>query len=191
MRLHVQPPRARGARGFTLLELLVVVLLIGLLTTFAVLGIRGRSPQELQKREAQRLLARMQLAHEEAVVRAHSLGIRFGDHGYHFLTLGPEGQQWRPVADDDQLKARKLPDDMHFEVDIDGLDVSLTRPKDKKHQQNGNDDDGSAERPQVFFLSSGEIMPGFTIHLLADATTEEYRVQPGEERWLTLVEKPL
>jgi len=176
------PPSTRRAGGFTLLELLVVVLLIGLLTSFAVLGLRGHTPQERQQKEAERLLARMRLAHEEAVVRAHSLGIRFSDHGYHFLTLGPDGEQWQRVADDDLLKARKMADDLRFEVDLDGLEVSLAPP------QKDAGADGSSERPQVFFLSSGEIMPGFTIHLIADATTEEYRLQPGEEKWLTLSE---
>ena len=41
--------------GFSLLELLVVIVIIAILFTFTTLSIRGTSPEELLETEAQRL----------------------------------------------------------------------------------------------------------------------------------------
>lgn len=181
------PRRAAHSRGFTLLELLVVVLLVGLLTSLAVLGIRGQSAGELQREEARRLLARMDLAREEAVLRATSLGIRFGPDGYRFLQL--RDGTWHVLRDDRTLAPRELPEGMRLEVDIDGLEVSLADDGDDETDTAAEDDDDDDPlRPQIFFLAGGEIVPGFAIGLVAEDTDVELRIGPGEETWLELTE---
>ena len=185
-------PAGARSRGFTLLELLVVVLLVGLLTSLAVLGIQGRSQRELQREEARRLLARMDLAREEAVLRAASLGIRLAPGGYRFLAL--RDGAWRVLRDDRHLAPRELPGGMRLEVDIDGLEVALGDGERATASAGAGDDtDDGADgddppRPQIFFLAGGEIVPGFTIGLLAEDTEVEFRIAPGDERWLELTE---
>ena len=49
-------------KGFSLLELLVVIVIISILFTFTTLAIRGTSPEELIQTEAQRLDRLLQLA---------------------------------------------------------------------------------------------------------------------------------
>lgn len=189
---------ATRCRGFTLLELLVVVLLVGLLTSLAVLGIQGRSVRERQHEEARRLLARMDLAREEAVLRAGSLGLRLTPRGYRFLQL--RNGAWHVLRDDRTLAPHELPAGMRLEVDVDGLEVALADDGDGGEDGTASgagidDDDGGEDgdddgppRPQVFFLAGGEIVPGFTIGLLAEDTDVEYRLTPGQETWLELTE---
>ena len=182
------PPRPGRRRGFTLLELLVVVLLVGLLTSLAVLGIQGQSPREHQREEARRLFARMDLAREEAVLRAASLGIRFTPSGYRFMRL--RDGTWRVLRGDRTLAPHELPGGMRLEVDIDGLEVSLADGGDagggEEPDAGGDGDD--APRPQVFFLPGGEIVPGFSVGLLAEQSGVELRITPGEDTWLELTE---
>ena len=59
--------RARLAnRGFTLLELAVVILIIGVLATFAMLSVGNRVQEDRLENEARRMKALVQLAGEEA-----------------------------------------------------------------------------------------------------------------------------
>jgi general secretion pathway protein H len=187
-------------RGFTLLELLVVVLIIGLLTSMAMLGLQSQSPRERVEEEAQRLLARMELAREEAVLRAQSLGVRFEDDDtYRFLALREE--RWRRHSDR-LFQPHALPEGMHLEINIDGLEVELAGSRgDGGGTDNGpgaaaggdsDEDDGDErQRPQIFFLAGGEIEPDFSIRVVGDGLRTEYLIEPGTREWLTLSEQRL
>lgn len=175
-------PSRRRARGFTLIELVVVILLVGLLVSFAVLSVGGPSPRELQHEEARRILARMDLAREEAVMQARSLGVRFERDGYLFYRLSDD--QWRMREQDGLLDPYELPQAIAIDVEIDGLDVELFG-EDEEDEDDGGDD----VRPQIFFLAGGEIVPDFSVRILSEDTDTEYRIQPGDEQWLKLSEK--
>jgi hypothetical protein len=58
-----------------------------------------------------------------------------------------ENQQWAPVAGDNELRPRTLPEGLWLELELEGLDAELPRDIDQR------------KRPQVFILSSGEITP--------------------------------
>ncbi|WP_281182034.1 type II secretion system minor pseudopilin GspH [Halofilum ochraceum] len=179
----------RCARGFTMIELMVVILLVGLLVSFAMLSVGGPSARDIQHEEARRILARMDLAREEAVMQARSLGVRFERDGYLFYGIG-EGQ-WRMLEQGGLLDPHELPEAVAIDVEIDGLEVELFGDDETAAGENGDDGDDEEEavRPQIFFLAGGEIVPDFTIRILSEDTDTEYRIQPGDEQWLTLAEE--
>lgn len=180
--------RSAHACGFTLIEVLVVVAIIGMLATFAVLSIGGDSGREVQQREARRLLARMDLAREEAVMRAQSLGIRFERQGYRFFEL--RDGRWLAIDDGGVLRPRELAAAVETEVDLEGLGLSLADGGDTGDEGSaGEGDDRDGVRPQIFFLPGGEIAPPFTISLFSEDTRIEYRIEPGDKQWLSLSER--
>jgi len=138
----------RRSCGFTLLELLVVLVLIGIITSFAVLSIGDGGRQEQLKQEAQRIQAIFSLAGEEAVLRSLEIGVVLQRQGYAFVAYDGEG--WQPIAGDDMFREYTLPDTVELSLYMEGLQVELT-PQTA-------DEEGKIT-PQLLFFSSGERTP--------------------------------
>ncbi|NCY24782.1 MAG: type II secretion system protein GspH, partial [Alphaproteobacteria bacterium] len=90
--------RAGTKAGFTLLEMLVVLVLIGVLTGVAVLSLPG-DPQRQARQEAERLQQAMQMAADTAVFEGNELGAYFTQQGYGFLRYDYRARQWRAFSD--------------------------------------------------------------------------------------------
>ena len=147
--MHATPVLpARQAAGFTLLELMVVMVLIGIIFSFAMLSLGGDDVAELMEQETRRLVTLLDMAGEEAVLTGEELAVYFTDEGYEFMVL--RGDRWQPITDDNLLKARTLPAGMQFRLEIDGEPPALG---------DSDDDEEDALTPQIYILSSGEMTP--------------------------------
>src|SRR5882724_12018664 len=91
----------RTGAGFTLIEILVVVLIIGVVSAGVLLSVSltGRD-RELEK-ESDRLLALFTYAREQAELQTREYGVLFQDDGYEFLTYDMRRAMWRGVFEDD------------------------------------------------------------------------------------------
>lgn len=81
--------------GFTLVELLVVLVVIGLAGTAVVLT--APSDGDLLAREAETLAARLRRAREEAVLAGHGVRVRVSTTGYDYVRQDFEA--WRPLRE--------------------------------------------------------------------------------------------
>lgn len=158
-------PRARSC-GFTLLELLVVLVLIGIIISFAVLSIGDGGRQERLKQEAQRLSSLFTLAGEEAVLRSLELGVVVQGQGYAFVAYDGEG--WQPIAGDGMFREYSLPDTLELSLYLDGLQVDLG-------PQAAEGEGGLT--PQLLFFSSGERTPFELSLAYRDGPPLAYRLQ--------------
>ena len=106
------PLRAgRGrSRGFTLMEIMVVVAIIGLVTAVTVIIVR-RQPRDTElDEEAERLDALFSYVREQAELQTRDYGFRINDRNYSFVVFDVLGDQWRPVEEDDALREREFPE---------------------------------------------------------------------------------
>lgn len=150
------------AAGFTLLELLVVVFIIGIMAAMFTLsvGVAGGTDREL-RRETERLQTLLALALEDASFQARELGLRLYPGRYEFSVLNrgevfdPKDDKWVPIRDE-VLGPRKLPPVFGLELEIEGRSVNLERSEK---------DVAKVYEPQLFIFSSGDISDSFEIHL--------------------------
>jgi general secretion pathway protein H len=93
-------------RGFTLLELLVVLAVIGVAAAFVVVTVGG-DERRVAEREARRLAGALEHAAARAQWRGETLGISAEGRIYRFWRRDGSGG-WLPTDDDDVLAPRAL-----------------------------------------------------------------------------------
>jgi general secretion pathway protein H len=98
-----RPPGAPQHRGFTLVEIMVVMVIIGVTLGLASLNAIPSPRQDLQK-EAQRLTLLLQLARDEAIVRNRPVTFEATPERYHFLVRNET--RWEQITGDDLLRER-------------------------------------------------------------------------------------
>ncbi|HEL4239604.1 MULTISPECIES: type II secretion system minor pseudopilin GspH [Stenotrophomonas] len=96
----------RVQRGFTLLELMVVLVIIGICTAGIGLGLGSLlDPGRQLRQEAERLAQRLQVARDEARIDGRPLRWQADANGYRFSRR--EGSGWVTVEHDDLLRPQK------------------------------------------------------------------------------------
>ena len=163
-----------GPRGFSLVEMLVVVVIIALMTGVAVLSV-SLADDHPARDSAERLASLIRLASEEGSLQGENLALGFWQRGWRFYVLRGEAQ-WEPVTGDRLLRPRPLPRGLTFALQLQGMQVQLP----------GRDQ----TKPQVFLMASGEMEPftltvrdgGRTMQVLRGNALGEVRVYGADGR---------
>ncbi len=95
---------SRRGRGYTLVELLVVLVVLGVMLGLVSLSIVPDPRAKLQ-RDAERLETLFALAAEEAQLTSRPIAWRGDENGYAFYRR--DRNDWVPFVDDAQFKARR------------------------------------------------------------------------------------
>ena len=141
--------RAAALRGFTLIEVMVVVLIIAILVGAAVLSMGTLGSDRELRREAQRMRALLQLMQEEALMQGRDYGIEVRATGYEFLVYDHDQFIWGYPLDEDLFIEHQLPGELALELTLEGREVVLEEEKDDEAQP----------EPHIMVLSSGEMTP--------------------------------
>jgi len=145
-------------QGFTLLELLVVLVIIGVLTSLIAFSISPSQPSP--QRESRRFQQVLEAAREQAVLFDQELGVELRGNSYRVLHW--EAQQWLPF-EAAEFSEHWLPGDLSQTLWLDGL----------AYQDDYRE--GDPPQPQILFFSTGEVTP-FGWALRDPAETDEWRL---------------
>ena len=174
--------------GFTLLEILVVVMLVGLLT--AVIASQGNwtlSDDGIQE-DADRLRDTLELLNERSLFSGQLVALKMTAEGWTPLEYDRDESDFVPIQDS-SLRPRTLSPGLSLEWQVDSLEdeeISLADVAENLVKQDimASADEGSEDKekqpradkepPQAFFFPSGEATP-LTVTILSDQEPDVYR----------------
>lgn len=105
--------RVRPAPGFTLVEILVALAIVAIASSAAWLAWRAGGEASLA-REANRFAGALEYAALRAQWRHEDLGVSVDPRGWRFWRRDRDRREWVPMAGDDVLDARTLPEGIAF-----------------------------------------------------------------------------
>lgn len=164
-------------RGFTLIEVMVVLFIMGIAASAVVFNFTGQNSADELKKQTQRLEVVFNMASDYAVLNQRQLGLRVEEktNSYFFMLLD-ENQEWVKLSLDATFEEHELPELFTLELSLTDLpwdaedslfstevfDEELTLDDDET--QIGNEEEKKLPPPQIFIFSSGEITP-FSVSL--------------------------
>ena len=159
-----------STRGFTLVEVLVVVIIIATIASIALLSVNVGSEDAELDTERRRLASLIETIQDEAVLQGREFGVEVMTSSYRFVEFDPLTRQWSEIPFDDLYRLRNLPDGLEFELFIDDRRIEL---KSDPERLGESDDDRPSNRanryvPHLFVFASGESTV-FELHIVRPA----------------------
>lgn len=168
----------RFNQGFTMIEILVVLIVVGLLAALAVANLGGNQQKREMENAVSKMFLLMQAASEQAVLDNSEIGLKLDEQEYRFLRFQDITGEWVPMKDR-MFRNYQWPE---WLVVTDIIEDNLPRLTTDEEQL----------RPDIVFFSSGEITPfemEFTIGTDTDLMYRIYTDETGQLDWLKPGEK--
>lgn len=127
--------------GFTLIEILIVIVITSITLTFALISFGDFGQSKKVKFAAQRMVNLLKLAQEQAILEPVTLGVSVNDKGYRFYQYS--GNQWQARGKSRPFQARSFPKDTTVKLIV-------------------NHNNTTNHQPNIVINSAGEITP-FTL----------------------------
>lgn len=144
---------ARTHAGFTLIEVLIVVLIISIVTSVGVLTISRNTNKEVEL-FAKEFTQVIKMAEEQAMLQPAELGLVIKEETYQFVemqkTKDGKASQWSPL-DDNVLGVHAIPGHVEVRIATQG-------------SQSKDDNENAQKQPQIVISTNGGVTP-FTIYV--------------------------
>jgi general secretion pathway protein H len=156
------------SKGFTLVEILVVVVIMAIVISLAVLSIGTTGRDSQLDEESRRIEGLVGLLHERALLEGRDFGLRIEPAAYEFVVYDARRDRWMKLDQEHEFRHRDLPKGMSFRLELDSQ-VVVIKPVDRKLKSD------AAPGPQLAIAASGEGTP-FRLTLLRDGTPSQASV---------------
>ncbi len=169
-------------KGFTLLEVMLVIIIIGFMVTALVPSIRGADIEDELKQHSERFAAVFTLASEYSLLNNLELGLYVHENSYEFL--GFDGVRWVPIETQETFANVQMNEPFKLTLSLDELETEDELIVDKSMFEDMETEDAFKDEeelvyPQVYILSGGDITPftltfsyddGFDLPVFVDVT---------------------
>jgi general secretion pathway protein H len=156
------------SKGFTLVEILVVVVIMAIVISLAVLSIGTTGRDAQLDEESRRIEGLVGLLHERALLEGRDFGLRIEPAAYEFVVYDSRRDRWVPLDQEHEFRRRALPKGVSFQLELDSR-IVVIKPMDR------NLTSDATPPPQLAIAASGEGTP-FRLTLLRDGTAAKASV---------------
>lgn len=153
--------------GFTLIEVLLVIVVIGLMVAAVQFNFNANKPETQLEQESMRFAGVFNLASEYGLLNNIELGLFVEKNTYQFV--GYDGVKWSPIPEHNHFSLYELPETIAITLAFDDLPIEepilinreLFTPDEETLQEieEGLAEDETPLIPQVYILSGGDITP--------------------------------
>ena len=182
------PSRVSRSRGFTLVEILVVVVIIAVITVGAVLAVGALGQDRELEKETERLVGLLNYAKEQAELQTREFGLEVTHNTYNFLAFDPRRGLWTDIQEDDVLRLRTLPSGLALGLVVEGRTVRLDKPK-LKDKSKLKDEDLAKRVPDLMIFSNGDLT-SFELSLTRDGTDRKATLITDEQGQIKVADNP-
>ncbi len=158
---HSARPAARS-KGFTLVEILIVMLIITVVISLTVLSVTSTGRDSQLDEESRRIEGLVGLLHERALLEGRDFGLLIEPAAYEFLVYDTRRNLWLMLDQEREFRHRDLPKGISFQLQLDSQTVVI-KPIDRDLSN------AAPPTPQIAIAASGEGTP-FRLILRRDAT---------------------
>lgn len=176
--------------GFTLIEIMVVVIIVGVVASVAFLSLGAVRDDRQLRTEAHRFAALIGVALDEGAMQGREFGVELMTAGYRFVEYDPQTGQWSDVPGDDTLRLRNLPEDLEFELFLEDKRILLDddpatfEDPDEPEERSATD----VYSPHLLIYSSGDTNP-FELHIYR-ATDDTRLIVTGDALGTVKIDDP-
>ena len=152
------------SKGFTLVEILVVVVIMAIVIGLAILSIGTTGRDTQLDEESRRIEGLVGMLHERALLEGRDFGVRIEPSAYEFVVYDLRRDRWLTLDQEHEFRHRELPKGLSFQLELDSQ-VVVIKAIDRTLSS-----DAAPPGPQLAIAASGEGTP-FRLTLLRDGTT--------------------
>ena len=191
------------AQGFTLIEMMLVIVLIGLMASVVQYSAGGDQQEALLKKTSLRFAAVFDVAAEYSMLNNVELGLYVDKTSYQFLAY--DGTRWTDVGDNDLLVTTPLPEGVKIKLELEDLPIDeplLFDPQQydedslfanegdlfDEAEESDNDEGKQGKKkkkriPQVYILSGGDLTPFSLTFYLSEELSYQYQTLEQQPKY--------
>ena len=161
--------------GFTLIEVMLVIVLVGLMVSVIQFSASGNKAEEMLEMSSKRFAGVFNIAAEYGMLNNIELGLMIDKKGYQFL--GYDGDKWTDVSENEMFSRFELPEGLELVLQLDDLPIEEPQlfdtalfnelqednkdPDEELQEDRGSENNIEKKKliPQIYMLSGGEITP--------------------------------